>query len=290
MVPVTLIGLGVMGQALATALVEAGHPLTVWNRSPDKATEVIRRGGRLASSVADAIDASDLVIICVSGYDVVRAILDPVAESLKGKVLLNLTSGDSTAARDAARWANKNGFEYLDGAIMAIPRVVGTEHAVFLYGGSAAAFTKIENTLKTFAPVGTTHFGEDHGLASLYDVALLGIMWGFLNSFLHGAALLETAGVKAAVFAPYANQWIGACTAFVASYADQIDEGVYPALDATINTHLATMVHLRHESTAAGINAELPVLFKSMADRAIAEGHGEDSYAAMIKQFRRASA
>ncbi|WP_462186958.1 MULTISPECIES: NAD(P)-dependent oxidoreductase [unclassified Frankia] len=288
--PVTLIGLGLMGQALAAAFIDGGHPTTVWNRSADKASGVVGKGARLAGSVADAITASDLVVVCVSDYTAVHAILDPVVEKLAGKVLLNLTSGDSAAARDAAEWAAKNGFGYIDGAIMAIPPVVGTKDAVFLYSGPDEVFAGIESALKVLAPVGTSYLGEDHGLASLYDVALLGIMWGVLNSFLHGVVLLETAGVKATTFAPYANTWIGACTAFVAAYAGQIDEGTYPALDATIDTHLATMVHLHHESKAAGVNAEIPVFVKALTDRAIAAGDGGDSYAAMIKQFRKPSA
>jgi len=62
-----------------------------------------------------------------------------------------------------------------------------------------------EPALRRLGP-GTTYLGADHGLASPYDVALLGIMWGTMNSFLHGAALLETAQVDAATFAPFANQ------------------------------------------------------------------------------------
>ncbi len=89
------------------------------------------------------------------------------------------------------------------------------------------------------------------------------------------------------MFAPFANQWIGAVTGFVSAYAGQIDAGEYPAHDATIDTHLATMEHLIHESEATGVSAELPKFVKALTDRAIAQGHGLDSYAAMIKQFRK---
>ncbi|MYZ39577.1 MULTISPECIES: NAD(P)-binding domain-containing protein [unclassified Streptomyces] len=287
--PVTVIGLGLMGQALAGAFLKAGHPTTVWNRSAEKASDLVSEGAVLASSAGDAVKASGLVVLCVTDYDVVHTLLDPLGAELSGKTLVNLTSGHSEGARETAEWAAKLGAAYLDGAIMAIPPVIGTEHAVLLYAGSKDAYDANESALKALSPVGTTHLGDDHGLASLYDVALLGIMWGVLNSFLHGAALLGAANVKASTFAPFANNWIGAVTNFVTAYAGQIDAGDYTAHDATIDTHLATMIHLIHESEATGISAELPEFVKALTDRAVAAGQNGLSYAAMIDQFRKPS-
>jgi 3-hydroxyisobutyrate dehydrogenase-like beta-hydroxyacid dehydrogenase len=61
---VTVIGLGLMGQALAGAFLAHGHPTTVWNRSAAKAEELVAHGAPLAASVRDAVAASPLVIIC----------------------------------------------------------------------------------------------------------------------------------------------------------------------------------------------------------------------------------
>jgi hypothetical protein len=69
--------------------------------------------------------------------------------------------------------------------------------------------------------------------------------------------------------------------------ADQIDAGKYPAVDSTIDTHLAAMEHLIQESESLGIDAELPRFVKRLTDRVVAEGCGGDSYAAMIEQFRK---
>jgi len=55
---------------------------------------------------------------------------------------------------------------------------------------------------------GTAYLGEDPGLASLYDVAVLSLMWSVLNGFLHGAALLGKVGVDATRFAPIAEHSI----------------------------------------------------------------------------------
>ncbi|MER5424950.1 NAD(P)-dependent oxidoreductase [Streptosporangium roseum] len=286
---VTVLGLGLMGQALAGAFLKDGHATTVWNRSEGKAGQLAEQGAVLASSARDAAEASPLVVVCVSDHAAVRAVLDPLGDVLAGRVLVNLTSGTSEQARATAEWAAERGITYLDGAIMAIPPVVGTPDAFLLYSGPEAAYEAHEPTLRSLG-AGTTYLGADHGLSSLYDVALLGIMWGTLNSFLHGAALLGTAKVEATTFAPFANRWIAAVTGFVSAYAGQVDQGAYPALDATIDTHVATIDHLIHESEAAGVNTELPRLVRALADRALAGGQGGLGYAAMIEQFRSPSA
>jgi 3-hydroxyisobutyrate dehydrogenase-like beta-hydroxyacid dehydrogenase len=64
--PVTVVGLGLMGQALAEAFLCDGHPTTVWNRTAAKADRLVAQGAKLADSVGDAVAASPLVVVCVS--------------------------------------------------------------------------------------------------------------------------------------------------------------------------------------------------------------------------------
>ncbi|MGW5847215.1 NAD(P)-dependent oxidoreductase [Streptomyces sp. NPDC055254] len=288
--PVTVIGLGLMGQALASAFTKDGHPTTVWNRTAAKAEPVVAQGATLAGSVEDAIAASPLVVVCVSDYTAVRGLLDPLAGALKGKVLVNLTTGTSTQARETAAWAAQHEVVYLDGAIMAIPPDIATDAAVLLYSGPKEAFEAHQATLGSLGAAGTTYLDADHGLSALYDMSLLGIMWGILNGFLQGAALLGTAKVKATTFAPLANTMINVVTEYVTAYAPQIDAGEYPADDATITVHQEALEHLAEESETLGINSELPRFFKALTDRAVADGHAGSSYAALIEQFRKPNA
>ncbi len=282
---VSVIGLGLMGQALARTLLDAGHPTTVWNRTEAKAADAVARGAALAASPRDAVAASPLVLVCVSDYAAVHALIDPLADALEGRVLVNLSTGTAQEARDTAAWAARRGLTYLDGVVLVDPPAIGTEDAVLLYSGPRAAFDAHEPTLRALG-AGTAYLGADHGLSALYDMAVLTAMWSVLNAFLHGAALLETAGVDAATLAPVVVQGVRTIADWVPGYAEQIDAGAYPATDATLHTHVAAMGHLVHESEASGIDAELPRLMKRLADRAVAQGHGDRSYATMIEQFR----
>ncbi|WP_069884214.1 NAD(P)-dependent oxidoreductase [Streptomyces luteocolor] len=281
---VTVIGLGLMGRALAGAFLKAGHPTTVWNRTTAKADQLVAEGARLAPTVADALKAGPLTVICVTDYPALYELLDAAGDvELDDMVLVNLTSGDSTQAREAARWAERRGARYLDGAVMAVPQSIGTSEAVILHSGPQADFEAHEPTLAALGTV--THLGPDHGLAALYDVAGLAMMWSVLNAWLQGTALLRTAGVDATAYAPFARQIAAGVAEWLPGYAEQIDQGAFPAEVSALETDVRSMEHLIEESEALGVNAELPRLIKAMADRGIAAGHGAEQYPVLIEEF-----
>ena len=64
---VSMIGLGHMGTALASAIAGADHHLTVWNRSEAKCRALADRGAAVAESVGDAVSRSEVIVICVRG-------------------------------------------------------------------------------------------------------------------------------------------------------------------------------------------------------------------------------
>jgi 3-hydroxyisobutyrate dehydrogenase-like beta-hydroxyacid dehydrogenase len=281
--PVTVVGLGLMGQALATAFLKAGHPTTVWNRTAAKADQLVADGARLAPTVGDALRSGSLTIICVTDYPAMYELLAASDIELDGMTLINLTSGSSAQAREAAGWAEKRGARYLDGAIMAVPPAIGTTEAVILHSGQQSDFEAHSSTLEALGTV--TYLGADHGLASLYDVAGLAMMWSVLNAWLQGTAMLRTAGVDAATYAPFAQLIATGVAGWLPGYAEQIDSGSFPAAVSALETDARAMAHLIEESEAVGVNAELPKLIKAMADRAVAAGHGGEQYPVLIEEF-----
>lgn len=272
-----------MGQALAGAFLKAGHPTTVWNRTASKADRLVSEGARPAAGVGDALKASPVAILCVTDYSVVFDLLGDRDLALGGTTLINLTSGDSAQAREAAQWAERRGARYLDGAIMAVPSAIGSSEAVILSSGPQADFEAHRSALEALGTV--THLGPDHGLASLYDVAGLAMMWSVLNAWLQGTALLRTAGVDAAAYAPFAQRIAVGVAEWLPGYAEQIDKGSFPAGASALETDARAMAHLIEESERVGVNAELPKLFKALADRAIAAGHGGEQYPVLIEEF-----
>ncbi|MEO3851668.1 NAD(P)-binding domain-containing protein [Streptomyces sp. B8F3] len=289
-VPVAVLGLGLMGHALAAALLRAGHPTTVWNRTAAKADDLVAAGAVRAGTPAAAVAAAPLVIACVTDYGALHTFLDPVEDAaLRGRTLVNLTTGTSAQARETAAWAAGRGLTYLDGAIMATPPAIGTADATIVVSGPRADFDRHAPALHALAG-DTPYLGADHGLTALYEMAVVGLMWSILNGWLQGAALLGTAGVSAAEYTAVAAKGVPTVTGWLPGYAKQIDSGTFPADDATLDVHRAAMAHLVQESESLGVNAEFPALIKSLADRAAAAGHGGEGYPVMIEEFRRPAA
>ncbi|MFG1710450.1 hypothetical protein ACFLIM_45515 [Nonomuraea sp. M3C6] len=130
---------------------------------------------------------------------------------------------------------------------MMTPPGIGAPDTVLLYGGSAELFAEHEQALRVLGGR-TTHLSLDVGIPSLYDVALLGIMWGTFNSFMHPLALVGTENIAATEFLPFATGWLGGVTSFMSTYARQIDKGEYRAGDATLETQLPPIGHLVENS------------------------------------------
>lgn len=162
---VTVLGLGRMGGALASALLAAGYRTTVWNRTAGKADDLVGQGAVRADTVTDAVLASPVVIACVLDYDGVHEMLDASADALSGRALVNLTTGTPDEARAMAAWVAKHGAEYLDGAMMAVPQTVATPDGFFLYSGSKDVFDVHRQALDALA---SSHYlGADPAAAEL---------------------------------------------------------------------------------------------------------------------------
>ncbi len=91
--PVTVIGLGAMGSALAAAFMAAGHPTTVWNRTAARAVPLVAGGAAHPATVAEAVAASPPVVTCPTTFEDTVEALGPAAGALRGRDLVTLNSG-----------------------------------------------------------------------------------------------------------------------------------------------------------------------------------------------------
>ncbi|SRR5712691_1331831 len=100
---VSVIGLGSMGTALADAFLRENITVTVWNRTSSKCNRLIAQGASAASTVATAVAASDVLVVCVSNYAITDELLGSreVIAALNGKSIIQLSTGTPKEARVA---------------------------------------------------------------------------------------------------------------------------------------------------------------------------------------------
>ncbi|MFC8688753.1 NAD(P)-dependent oxidoreductase [Brevibacillus porteri] len=286
---VSVIGLGNMGVALADAFVKGGHPTTVWNRSADRAKGLVEKGAVLAGSVAEAITASSLVVVCLSTYKVMQELLEPLQSELSGRVIVNLTTGTPEDARKTAKWVSVHGGQYLDGAIMAVPQMIGLPETLIFYGGSKALFETYEPTLKLLGG-NAAYLSEDHGVPLIYDLSLLTMMYGAWYGSLHAHALLSTANITATEFLPYATNWMNQLVAPLLSdpvAARARDEGNFKTDVSNMNTNKLGLEHIINASKEQGISVDWLLPVHELAVKKVAEGYGADSFERVIEAIRK---
>lgn len=174
MAEVTCIGLGLMGSALARAMLAAGHATTVWNRSPEKAEAMAGQGARAARTLAEALSASPVILICIDNYRSVHALLEPpeIARLLAGRTLVNLTTGTPREVERLCGWAIAQGASYLDGAILCGPGQIGTAGGEVLLSGDPATW-ELAGPLLTCLAGKVRLAGPGIGDASALDFAWL---------------------------------------------------------------------------------------------------------------------
>jgi 3-hydroxyisobutyrate dehydrogenase-like beta-hydroxyacid dehydrogenase len=284
--PVSVLGTGRMGSALARAFIANGHPTTVWNRTSEKAQALGTQGASVAKTIPAAIAASELIIVNVSDYDASASLLRSpgVTEALRGKLIVELTSGTPQGARDAAVWAKAQAADYLDGAILATPNLIGSEHGVILVSGPLPVFDAHKDALLALGNV--RHVGEDPGIASTLDSAALSQMWGGLFGTLQAIALCEAEDVDLATLA---LQWKetapvieGLASDLIARTKDRRFAGDEHTL-SSIPAHYGALRHLIEITHMRGLDPALVDAYDAVFQRAIAAGHLHDDFAAMTR-------
>lgn len=283
---VTFLGLGAMGAAIATAAVKAGFDTTIWNRSPARAEDLLALGASYRPEIADAIGASDIIVVCVSDYAVTHSILETpgAAGALRGKTLIQLSSGSPRAANQAAEVFAAWGLRYLDGALLFYVDQVGAADAHMLVSGDSEAFSASEKLLATLAPQ-IEYLGAIPGQASALDSAILCSSLGQLFGTLNGAALCEASGVSMAQYQKYIpliTQDVDALSTYLQQIADD-DPG---SGDTTIEGWGAIIDPMIETLSEAGYNAQTLTFFRRFFDRAVESGMGRQDIGSLIKLLR----
>ncbi|WP_184574009.1 NAD(P)-dependent oxidoreductase [Streptomyces zagrosensis] len=283
--PVTIVGLGPMGRAMAGAYLDRGHQVTVWNRTPSKADDLVARGATRTATIEEALGINELVILSLTDYDAMYAILEPVTSALSGRVLVNLTSDTPLKAREAAAWAERHGAVHLTGGVQSPPSGIGAPESSTFYSGPAEAFEAHAETLQVIS--GTDYRGTDPGLAALMYQVQMDVFWTAMLSSLHAFAVADAHGITAEDVLPHLSATLASVPDFLAFYAPRIAEGHHPGDVDRLAMGVASIDHVVHTATDAGVDATLPAAVLEVFRRGIAAGHADDSFTSLIEVLRK---
>ncbi|MFI6370976.1 NAD(P)-dependent oxidoreductase [Streptomyces sp. NPDC050546] len=285
---VTVIGLGPMGRAMAGAYLDAGYRVTVWNRTASRADELVAAGAVRAATVEEALAANEVVLLSLTDYDAMYAVLESATAALEGRVLVNLSSDTPGRAREGAAWAAKHGAHHLTGGVQTPPSGIGSQEFDTFYSGPRDLFEQYEDVLKVIT--GTDYRGADPGLAALYYQLQMDLFWTTLTAWLHMLALADANGIRASEITPYAAGTLGGMGQFLDFYTPRIEAGRHSGDVERISMAVASLDHVVHTTRDSGVDPALPAAVLETFRRGAAEGFEEDSLTRLFEVFGRGAA
>jgi 3-hydroxyisobutyrate dehydrogenase-like beta-hydroxyacid dehydrogenase len=166
------IGLGAMGAAMAANLLEKGHAVTVWNRSPGPVAELVAQGATAADGVEAALQA-DIVLSILAHDQAIRDVLldnGALARAPKGVVHVNLATISTALARELTETHATLGLGYVAAPVFGRPPVARAGGLNVLAAGAPDAVAKAMPVLEALAAK-VWPMGEDPTRANAVKIA-----------------------------------------------------------------------------------------------------------------------
>jgi 3-hydroxyisobutyrate dehydrogenase-like beta-hydroxyacid dehydrogenase len=284
MEPVSVLGLGAMGTAIARRLVDDAA-VTGWNRTPGKAGDLFAAGVSPAATAIAAVEASRVVMVSLADNDAVRAVLDHCGHAFEGRDVINLTNGTPEEARDLSSAVAAVGGRYLHGAVMAVPPMLGTPAATILYSGAEEVFQRAEPLLTKLGAARL--IGDDAGRAPLFEFALLSIMYGLYGGFLHAAATVVAERQPIEDLARLAVPWATGLASALPRLAQQISDRSYDRdVSSTLSMQAHGLDHFSQWGAEHGIAGDFIEPMRRLMKARLAAGFGDHGIASIFELIR----
>jgi 3-hydroxyisobutyrate dehydrogenase len=283
---VALLGLGLMGSGMARRLLGAGFPLSVYNRTADKAAPLVADGARFAGSPREAAAGADVVVSMVADDVASRSLwlgergaLDVM---MKGSLLIESSTVTPAWISELAEAAQAKGVDVLDAPVTGSRMHAASGELNFLVGGSAEALERARPMLaamgRSVVHVGPTGSGA---LLKLINNFLCGVQAASLAEAL---VLIERAGldrdtatqvlINGAPGSPLVKTLLPRMT----------------ARDYAPNFHLSLMskdlAYSLKEADRRGVHLATARAALDAFERAGSSGRGQDDFSAVIEPIR----
>jgi len=194
---IAIIGLGAMGMGMATRILNAGFPLTVYNRTADRAASLQTAGAQVASSPEDAVRAADVVISMVADDAASRHVWlekDGILRALKpGAVAVECSTLSTSWIQELSLEVKKRECEFLDAPVTGSKMQAASGELLFLVGGETSTLERVRLVLKAMSR-NIVHIGPvgSGALIKLINNYLCGVQ---AASLAEAMALIERSGL-----------------------------------------------------------------------------------------------
>jgi 3-hydroxyisobutyrate dehydrogenase-like beta-hydroxyacid dehydrogenase len=289
MAAVAMVGTGRMGAAMVARLAGAGHQVTLFNRTRERAEQVAAEtGATVAETAAAAAGSAEVVLVSLADDDAVRTTYqdpDGIADGIRpGATVLEMSTVAPDTVRALAPLLAERGATLLDAPVSGSVPVVQRGELTILVGGEQADLDKARPALESFARR-IFHLGP-LGSGATVKLAVNSIVHAINQAVAEALVLAEKAGVdRAAAYEVFANSAAGAPFVHYKQQAFLHPETTPVAFSlALVAKDLDLILSL---ADSVGARMDLSVAGQAVVDEALAAGLGERDLSAVAELLRR---
>jgi 3-hydroxyisobutyrate dehydrogenase-like beta-hydroxyacid dehydrogenase len=283
MTKLAVCGLGLLGRPIAARLVEAGHDVTVWNRTPEKADPLVELGARRAETPEEAAAGAEVVVTVLSTPEVLdRVVLGPqglAAGMGRGSTLVEMSTIGPDAVQALAPRLPE-GVELVDAPVLgSVPQATEGTLKVFV-GGSAEQFERLRPLLEV---LGTPRHIGPLGSGAAMKLTVNSTLGPLMAALGEALALADAFGLdQGAVMDVLADSALGVTTK---GKRGRIESGVF---EPNFRLDMAHKDSVLITEAAARRGVDLPVAraVRDVLAAAERQGYGDQDYSAVIAHIR----
>ena len=282
-----IIGMGMLGNAVALHLLDSGFEVTVYNRTKEKTTQAREKGAKVVTSPKEIAENSELIITVVKDAAAVKEISFEKDGIIEGKheklIVADMSTIDPTESKNISRKFQEHNIHKLDIPVMGGPNVAISGNLVMMVSGNKESFDHCKNVFEKIA--NKVFFLGESGVAHSVKLAMNLQITMLALALSEGIILMKKANVDPKIFLKILNS-----TYFKTGMSEKkAFKMIENKFDATF-----TLSNLKKDistitSAAKSLGIELPMIKKAeqVYENAVKEGFGEMDYTGIIEYIKK---
>jgi 3-hydroxyisobutyrate dehydrogenase len=282
-----IIGLGMLGNAVALHLLDSGFEVTVYNRTKEKTMQAREKGAKVVTSPKEIAENSELIITIVKDAAAVKEISFEKDGIIEGKheklIVADMSTIDPIESKNISRKFQEHNIHKLDIPVMGGPNVAITGNLVMMVSGNKESFDRCKNVFEKIA--NKVFFLGESGVAHSVKLAMNLQITMLALALSEGIIFMKKANVDPKIFLEILNS-----TYFKTGMSEKkAFKMIENKFDATF-----TLSNLKKDistitSAAKSLGIELPMIKKAeqVYENAVKEGFGEMDYTGIIEYIKK---
>ncbi len=282
-----IIGLGMLGNAVALHLLDSGFEVTVFNRTKEKTIQVREKGAKVVTSPKEVAENSELIITVVKDAAVVKEISFEKDGIIEGKheklIVADMSTIDPSESKNISRKFEEHDIHKLDIPVMGGPNVAITGNLVMMVSGNKESFDRCKNVFEKIA--NKVFFLGESGVAHSVKLAMNLQITMLALALSEGIIFVKKANVDPKIFLKILNS-----TYFKTGMSEK---KAFKMIDSKYDATF-TLSNLKKDistitSAAKSLGIELPMIKKAeqVYENAVKEGFGEMDYTGIVEYIKK---